>query len=429
MPKLSRAGLRAEAPLKSYRWPCCSRNSSSCSFSFPGGSLSNWQRRAAIATGTRRADVYPFATALQRWARTEKFWRGLLVYTNKSTEHRTASKARSSSSRGHASSTWCATSAAGCRLHAHPRTRRSHSTTTPSANTVHNHSDIHSHRAPQFATPKALFGAAASLTRGAADLGREATGAAVAHAKKSMSNAIETATLEYDDAGNAFVRMEAEGADDASSQHLDGSTPAESQEHGGGDAAGVPASPLVRAQLGHPATPGSALSDPDVSAQLARLLEEREDMRGRVEEQKGQIDQRLAEHLQTASQREQHFAQQLRAATDREQARVGPHSNRWRAPVQPTLLCSPGAGVGATCAAGRGAHAGRARGGAARRARAAAAPQRADNLSGGVRSRKRPRAPCHPDRRVLSRLAGDGGAAECRARAACHRARRCGRAR
>ena len=128
-----------------------------------------------------------------------------------------------------------------------------------------------------------------------------------------MSHAIETATLEYDDAGNAFVRME--GADEASST-------AEPQEHGGGNAAGVPASPLVRAQLGYPATPGSALSDPDVSAQLARLLEEREDLRCRVEEQKAQIDQRLAEHLQTASQREQHFAQQLRAATDREQARV-----------------------------------------------------------------------------------------------------------
>ena len=220
------------------------------------------------------------------------------------------------------------------------------------------------HRVPQFATPKALFGAAASLTRGAADLGREATEAAVAHAKKSMSHAIETATLEYDDAGNAFVRME---ADEASST-------AEPQEHGGGSAAGVPASPLVRAQLGYPATPGSALSDPDVSAQLARLLEEREDLRCRVEEQKAQIDQRLAEHLQTASQREQHFAQQLRAATDREQARVGPHSNRLREPVQPTLLCSLGAGVGAACAAGGGSHAGRARGGAARRARAAAAP-------------------------------------------------------
>ena len=220
------------------------------------------------------------------------------------------------------------------------------------------------HRVPQFATPKALFGAAASLTRGAADLGREATEAAVAHAKKSMSHAIETATLEYDDAGNAFVRME---ADEASST-------AEPQEHGGGSAAGVPASPLVRAQLGYPATPGSALSDPDVSAQLARLLEEREDLRCRVEEQKAQIDQRLAEHLQTASQREQHFAQQLRAATDREQARVGPRSNRLREPGQPTPLCSLGAGVGAACAAGGGSHAGRARGGAARRARAAAAP-------------------------------------------------------
>ena len=226
------------------------------------------------------------------------------------------------------------------------------------AHTIHNLTSTRI--VPQFATPKALFGAAASLTRGAADLGREATGAAVAHAKKSMSIAIETATLEYDDAGNALVTMEAEGAEEGSAQHLDGS----SQEHDGDNAAGVPASPLVRAQLGYPATPGSALSDPDVSAQLARLLEEREDLRCRVEEQKAQIDQRLAEHLQTASQREQHFAQQLRAAADREQARVGLTPTESKSCSQQRSVARS-AGVGATRAAGRGAHAGRARGRAA----------------------------------------------------------------
>ena len=257
---------------------------------------------------------------------------------------------------------------------------------------------------PQFATPKALFGAAASLTRGAADLGREATGTAVAQAKKTISSALETATLEYDEAGNALVTMEAEGADDSAPER-----PTESQEHGGGSTAGVPASPLVRAhnpsvhrwqgatptQPSCPATPGSVLSEPDVSAQLARLLEEREELRGRVEEQKAQIDQRLAEHLQTASQREEQFAQQLRVAADRKQARVPPLQPR-ASFCLPTLRCVRGAGVGAACAAGRGAHAGCTRGRAARRGRAAAAPRRAHNLPGGLRSRRGAHAPVAP---------------------------------
>ena len=51
----------------------------------------------------------------------------------------------------------------------------------------------------------------------------------------------------------------------------------------------MPKSPPARAPPSYPATPGSALSEPDVAAQLATLLDEREELRRRVEEQKAQI--------------------------------------------------------------------------------------------------------------------------------------------
>ena len=146
-----------------------------------------------------------------------------------------------------------------------------------------------------FATPKALLGAAASITRGVADVGRGATSAAINATKNTMSMAIESATLEYDEAGNAVITMEGDGSEDAA------------------------ASPPARVQPNYPATPGSALSEPDVAGQLATLLEEREALRRRVEEQKAQIDQRLGEHLQTSEQQQTRLQQQLRAAAEREQ--------------------------------------------------------------------------------------------------------------
>lgn len=143
-----------------------------------------------------------------------------------------------------------------------------------------------------FATPKALLGAATSLSHNIVDAGRATTDAAMGAARKTMSLALETATLEYDEAGNARVSLD------------DGQLPE-----------AAPLSPPARARPAFPATPGSALSEADaVSGRLAALLEEREELRQRVDEQKAQL---ASHHQQASRQREEQHGHQLHEAEQR----------------------------------------------------------------------------------------------------------------